>query len=72
MDKLITVADTVSIGGRQTQGLNLGTSPERTVDLAPRRIVFRTSGRPNGPIARLVSPSVVGGRCHVVCLRLRD
>ena len=60
MDKLIAVADAVGIGGRETQGLNLGTSPEKAVDPGPRRIAFRSSGRRHGPMARLVSPSDVG------------
>jgi redox-sensitive bicupin YhaK (pirin superfamily) len=35
-------------------------SPLKSVNVAPRRIVFSTRGRQHGPITRLVSPSDVG------------
>jgi redox-sensitive bicupin YhaK (pirin superfamily) len=60
MDNLVTVADAGTRNGREAQGLNLGISRQNVVDLGPRHIAFRTSGRQHGPITRLVSPSDIG------------
>jgi hypothetical protein len=60
MDNLTTVADAGTVDAREAQGLSPETLRGKALDLGPRRIVLRTSGRRHGPIARLVSPSDVG------------
>lgn len=54
MNKPMTVVD---LGFKRPVVMS---SPLKAVSAAPRRIVFKTSGRQHGPITRLVSPSDVG------------